>query len=95
MLCFAAVGIFVRGADALTRTTNRSGNDMGDVIVEAAREIWALVIAAITTPGPYLVAGLVIVAAGSAVFIKGKIASLIWLPCLALAGFLAWRYLGH
>lgn len=68
---------------------------MGDVIAEAAREIWALVMAAVTSPGPYLIAGLVIVAAGSAVFIKGKIASLVWVPSLALAGFLAWRYLGR
>ena len=68
---------------------------MGDVIAEAAREVWALVMAAVTSPGPYLIAGLVIVAAGSAVFIKGKIASLVWVPSLALAGFLAWRYLGH
>ena len=68
---------------------------MGAVIVEAAREIWALVVAAITSPGPYLIAGLVIVAAGSAAFIKGKMASLVWLPALALAGFLAWRYVGR
>ena len=68
---------------------------MGEVIAEAAREIWALVVAAITTPGPYLIAALVIVAAGAGVFIKGKMASLVWLPSLALAGFLAWRYLGR
>jgi len=68
---------------------------MGEVIVEAAREIWALVVAAITSPGPYLIAGLVVVAAGSAVFIKGKMATLIWIPALALAGLMAWRYLGH
>ena len=68
---------------------------MGEVIAEAAREIWALVVAAVTNPGPYLVAGLVIVAAGSAVFIRGKMATLVWVPALALAGFLAWRYLGH
>lgn len=66
---------------------------MGDVIVEAAREIWALVVAAVMSPGPYLIAGLVIVAAGSAVFIRGRMASLIWVPSLALAGLLAWRYL--
>ena len=68
---------------------------MGEVIVEAAREIWALVVAAVTSPGPYLIAGLVVVAAGSAVFIKGKMATLIWIPALALAGLMAWRYLGH
>ena len=67
---------------------------MADVIFEAAREIWALVIAAITSPGPYLIAALVVVAAGAGVFIKGKMASIIWVPALALAGFLAWRYLG-
>ena len=66
---------------------------MGAVIAEAAREIWALVMAAVTNPGPYLVAALVIVAAGSAVFIRGKMATLVWVPALALAGFLAWRYL--
>ena len=68
---------------------------MGEVIAEAAREIWALVVAAITSPGPYLIAGLVVVAAGSAVFIKGKMATLIWIPALALAGLMAWRYLGR
>ena len=68
---------------------------MGEVIAEAAREIWALVLAAVFNPGPYLIAGLVIVAAGSAVFIKGKLASLVWIPSLALAGFMAWRYLGR
>lgn len=50
-------------------------------------------LAAITDPGPYLVAGLVLVAAAGAVFIRGKLAAMVWLPALALAGFLAWRRL--
>jgi hypothetical protein len=68
---------------------------VGDVIVSAAREIWALVVAAITSPGPYLVAGLVVVAAGAAIFIRGKMAATVWLPALVLAGLMAWRYLGR
>ena len=68
---------------------------MGDVVVGAAREIWGLFMAAVTSPGPYLVAGLVIVAAGSAVFIRGKLAALVWIPALTLAAIFAWRRLGH
>lgn len=68
---------------------------MADAVFGAAREVWALVLAAITNPGPYLVAGLVIVAAGAAVFIRGKLAAIVWLPALALAGYLAWNQLGR
>lgn len=66
---------------------------MADAVFGAAREVWGLFLAAITSPGPYLVAGLVLVAAASAVFVKGKLGAMIWVPLLALAGFLAWRYL--
>ena len=68
---------------------------MGDVVVGAAREIWGLFLAAVTSPGPYLVAGLVIVAAASTVFVRGKLAALIWIPALTLAGILAWRRFIH
>lgn len=68
---------------------------MGDVVVGAAREIWGLLLAAITNPGPYLVAGLVVVAAGASVLIRGKLAALIWIPALTLAGILAWRRFIH
>jgi len=66
---------------------------MADAVFGAAGEIWAIIIAAITNPGPYLVAGLVLVAAVGALFVRGKLASMIWLPSLALAGYFAWRYL--
>jgi hypothetical protein len=64
---------------------------MADAVFGAAGEVWALILAAIMTPGPYLVAVLVLVAAAGAAFVRGKIAAMIWLPALALAGFLAWR----
>ena len=68
---------------------------MAEAVFGAGREVWALVLAAITDPGPYLVAGLLIVAAGSAVFFRGKLGALIWVPTLLAAGFMAWRRFGH
>jgi hypothetical protein len=64
---------------------------MGDAVFSAAREIWGLVLAAATDPGPWLVAGLVFGAAATAVFVRGKMAWALWLPILAAAAYLAWR----
>ena len=66
---------------------------MADAVFGAAREVWALVLIALTNPGPYLIAVLVLFAAAAAVFVKGKLGAMVWLPVLAIAGFLAWRYL--
>ena len=68
---------------------------MADAVFGAAREIWAIVLAAITDTGPFLIALLLLVAAGSAVFFRGKLGALIWLPALAAAGLVAWRRFGH
>ena len=64
---------------------------MADAVFGAAGEIWAIMLAALTDPGPFMVAGLVLLAAGSAIFFKGKLSTMIWLPALAAAGFMAWR----
>jgi hypothetical protein len=64
---------------------------MADAVFGAASEIWAIVWSALTDPGPFLVAGLVLLAAGSALFFKGKLGAMIWLPALVAAGVLAWR----
>ena len=64
---------------------------MGDAVFSAAREIWGLVLAAATDPGPWLVAGLVFAAAAAAVFVRGKMAWAWLLPILATAAYLAWR----
>ncbi|HUQ84616.1 MAG TPA: hypothetical protein VM076_25910 [Gemmatimonadaceae bacterium] len=64
---------------------------MADAVFGAAGEIWAIVWSALTDPGPFLVAGLVVLAAGSAIFFKGKLSAMIWLPALAAAAVLSWR----
>jgi len=65
---------------------------MADAVFGAAGEIWAMVVAALTSPGPYLVAGLVLVAAAAGIIGRGKLAATIWMPSLALAGYFAWRH---
>lgn len=64
---------------------------MGDAVFSAAREIWGLVLAAATDPGPWLVAGLVFAAAGTTVFVRGKMAWALWLAILVAAAYMAWR----
>ena len=66
---------------------------MGDAVFGAAREIWQIVITAITNPGPWLVAALMIIALGSVVFIRGRLAALVWVPALALAGYVGYTYI--
>ena len=68
---------------------------MADAVFGAAGEIWGMVLAALTNPGPYLAAGLVLVAAAAGVFGRGKLASLIWLPSLTLAAYFVWRHFVH
>ena len=65
---------------------------MADAVFGAAGEIWAMVVAALTNPGPYLAAGLVLVAVAAGIMGRGKLAALIWVPSLALAGYFAWRH---
>jgi hypothetical protein len=67
---------------------------MADAVFGAAREVWMIVLGALTNPGPYLVAALVLIAAASAIFVKGKLGAMVWVPLIAVAGFVAWRYLG-
>jgi hypothetical protein len=66
---------------------------MGDAVFGAAREVWQIVIKTITNPGPWLVAALMVIALGSVVFIRGKLAALVWLPALALAGYVGYTYI--
>ena len=65
---------------------------MADAVFGAAGEIWAIVVAALTNPGPYLAAGLVLVAVAAGIMGRGKLAAMIWVPSLALAGYFAWRH---
>jgi len=65
---------------------------MADAVFGAAGEIWAIVVSALTNPGPYLAAGLVLVAVAAGIMGRGKLAALIWVPSLALAGYFAWRH---
>ena len=66
---------------------------MGDAVFGAAREVWQIVITAITNPGPWLVAGLMVIALGSVVFIRGKMAAIVWVPALALAAYVGYNYI--
>jgi hypothetical protein len=66
---------------------------MGDAVFGAAREVWQIVIKSITNPGPWLVAALMVIALASVVFIRGKLAALVWLPALALAGYVGYTYI--
>jgi hypothetical protein len=66
---------------------------MGDAVFGAAREIWQIVIRTITNPGPWLVAALMVIALGSVVFIRGKMAAIVWVPALALAGYVGYNYI--
>ena len=65
---------------------------MADAVFGAAGEIWAIVVAALTNPRPYLAAGLVLVAVAAGVMGRGKLAAAIWMPSLAVAGYFAWRH---
>lgn len=66
---------------------------MGDAVFGAAREIWQMVIRTITNPGPWLVAALMVIALGSVVFIRGKMAAIVWVPALVLAGYIGYNYI--
>ena len=66
---------------------------MGDAVFGAAREVWQIVITTITNPGPWLVAALMVIALASVVFIRGKMAAIVWLPALALAGYVGYNYI--
>jgi hypothetical protein len=65
---------------------------MADAVFGAAGEIWAIIMGALTNPGPYLAAGLVLVAVAAGIMGRGKLAAMIWMPALALAGYFAWRH---
>ena len=65
---------------------------MADAVFGAAGEIWAIIMGALTNPGPYLAAGLVLVAVAAGIMGRGKLAAMIWVPSLALAGYFAWRH---
>ena len=68
---------------------------MADAVFGAAGEIWAIIVTALTDPGPYLMAGCVLIAAAAGIFGRGKLAAMIWMPSLALAAYFAWRRFAH
>jgi hypothetical protein len=69
---------------------------MGDAIVSAAQEVWAIVVDAVTNPGPWLIAALVLAVAVAAALLRGKLASpWLWIPALAAAAFWAYHHVPH
>jgi hypothetical protein len=64
---------------------------MGDAVFGAAREVFGFALAALTSPGAWLAAGLVFAAAATMVFVRGKLAWGLWLPILAASAYLVWR----
>ena len=69
---------------------------MGDAIVSAAQEIWAIVVGAVTSPAPWLIAALVLVFAVAAALLRGRLASpWLWIPALGAAAFWAYRHVPH
>ena len=65
---------------------------MGDALTEALRDVFGFVLNALTDPKAWLAAGLLFAAAGTAVFVRGKLAWGLWLPILGGFAFLAWQH---
>ena len=65
---------------------------MGDALSAALRDVFGFALNALTDPKAWLAAGLVFAAAGTAVFVRGKLAWGLWLPILVGLAFLAWRH---
>jgi hypothetical protein len=67
---------------------------MGDVIVGAAQEIWSILVDAVTNPGPWSIAAVVLALAVAAALMRGKLTSpWVWIPALGAAGFWAYRHI--
>jgi len=69
---------------------------MGDIIVNAAHEIWDIVMRGVADPRPWLIAGLVVVSVFAAGFARGKLLSM-WtlIPLILAAGYWAWHVFGR
>ena len=65
---------------------------MGDALAAAIRDVFGFALDALTAPKAWLAAGLLFAAAGTAVFVRGKLAWGLWLPILAGFALLAWRH---
>ena len=65
---------------------------MGNALSDALREVFGFVLNALTDPKAWLAAGLLFAAAGTAVFVRGKLAWGLWLPIIAGFAFLAWQH---
>jgi hypothetical protein len=70
---------------------------LGDVISGAAKEVWDIIFGAVTDPGPWAVAFLGVagvVAVG--LIMRGKLASWVLLPVIALLAYWGWvRFRGY
>lgn len=65
---------------------------MGEALSDAIREVFGFALNALTDPRAWLAAGLLFAAAGTAVFVRGKLAWGLWLPILAGLGILTWKH---
>ena len=68
---------------------------MGDAITGAAQEVWDILVGAVTDPGPWGYAALVLVAVATvAVLFRGKRSSWFLLLALAALGYWGWERFG-
>jgi hypothetical protein len=65
---------------------------MADALASAIREVFGFALDALTDARPWLAAGLLFAAIGTAVFVRGKLAWGLWLPILAGFALLAWQH---
>ena len=65
---------------------------MGDALSNAIREVFGFAVNALTDPKAWLAAGLLFAAAGTAVFVRGKLAWGLWLPIIVGFAILAWQH---
>lgn len=66
---------------------------MGDVVGGAAQEIWSILVNAVTSPGAWALAGVVVVAAVVGYALRGRLGSpWVLIPALGAAGYWALRH---
>ena len=65
---------------------------MGDALSAALAEVFGFVANALTDPRGWLAVALLFAAAGTAVFVRGKLAWGLWLPILVGLALLAWQH---
>jgi hypothetical protein len=68
---------------------------MGDAITGAAREVWDILTGAVTDPGPWNYAAMILVAvAVVALLFRGKWTSWLLIPVLGGLGYWGWHRFG-